>query len=386
MSDLTFLGYHRPDGSVGIRNHVALLSIMGLTNPLGRRLQREVAGTIFIPTPNGRGQVGEDRALLERSLVGLAANPNIAAVCVLAYEAVSPRFYVDALRHTGKPVQVVTILENQGVIAATAQGLRTATELVINASAIPRLPAPLSKLSVALECGGSDPTAGRASNPTLGAVADRLIDAGGTVIFSETIELIGCERILAARAVSPAAGEAIIRTINDRLLAAEARGGDVRRVNPVPENIAAGLQTLEDKALGAMWKTGSRPIAGVLQYAERPPGPGLYLMDTPFFSTESMVGMAAGGAQLTLFSTGVGNNIGIPVGPALKVTGNPNTGGLMWEHVDVDVSGIVRGSEGVEQAASRVLAELLAVCSGKLVKGEVLDETDVAVSRLAASV
>lgn len=381
-----FFGYQRADGRVGIRNHVVILSIMGLSNPLARRLAQCVNRTIPVFTPNGRGQVGKDREQLERTLIGLSKNPNVAAILILSYEKKSAEPYLEALKSFGKRVETVTILENNGVIGATAQGIKVLKDMLIDSSTIPRQPFPISSLTVALECGSSDPTSGKVSNPALGRVADRIIDEGGTVVFSETAELLGTEKILAARAINDSVAEQIVTTIKKAFAEAEAQGADIKSVNPVPENIDAGLETLENKSLGALMKTGSRTISGVLQYGEIPEKPGLYFMDTPFFSTESLTGMVAAGAQITLFSTGAGNNIASPISPAIKVTANPNTSHLMGEHIDLDISENVI-SNNDENKRSQVLFEgMLQVCSGKLTSSEVLDETDIAVSRLGSSV
>jgi altronate dehydratase large subunit len=381
-----FYGYRRTDGRVGIRNYVVILSIMGLSNPLARRLAHCVKDTIPVLTPNGRGQVGEDREQLKRTLIGLAENANVAAVLLVSYEKISAEPYMKKLSKSGKNVKLVTILENNGSIQATQQGLSVLTEMMINASTIQRESLPVSSLTVALECGSSDPTSGNICNPALGKVADRIIDAGGTVLFSETVELLGTEKILASRAINDKVAEQIMMTISNAFTAAEAQGASIKSVNPVPENIKAGLDTLENKSLGALMKTGSRKISGVLNYGEKPTAPGLYFMNTPFFSTESLTGMVSGGAQITLFSTGTGNNIANPLCPALKVTANSNTKNLMDEHIDLDISENVIPPDQAEKRAQVLYEEMLFICNGKLTKSEVLDESDIVVGRLGASV
>lgn len=381
-----FFGYKRSDGRVGIRNHVLIMSIMGLANPLVRRLSECMKSVIPVYTPNGRGQVGEDRELTERTLLGLAGHPNVAAVLLVSYEEKSALTYMKRLQACGKPIQLLTILENQGVINATGQGIRLLTDMIIEASLLQREPVPISELTVALECGSSDPTSGQLSNPALGEAADRIVDRGGRVIFSETVELLGTEKILASRAVNEDVGKQIIATIKHAFEKAEASGGDIKSVNPVPENIESGLQTLEHKSLGALMKTGSRAISGVLQYSEIPAAPGLYFMDTPFYSAESMTGMTAGGAQITLFSTGVGNNIANPISPAIKISANPKAKLLMSEHIDLDISDSELLRRGERIRSKLVFDEMLKVCSGKLTSAEVLGETDICISRIGPSV
>lgn len=382
----SFLGFHRPDGKVGIRNHVLILSTSGLSNPLVRRLALCVRGTIPIYTPNGRGQVGQDFEQLERTLTGLAGNPNVASTLVVGYDEKTTQHYKHQIEKYKKRVETLSIFKERGVIRATEKGLRLLTEMVVEASVIERKKAPLSALTLALECGGSDPSSGKVSNPTVGDVSDFVIQLGGSAIFSETVELIGTEKILSNRAVNEHVAKDIQETIHGVFKDACERGVEVKSVNPVPENIEGGLDTLEEKALGALMKTGKSKISGVLDYAVKPSGPGLYFMNTPFFSSESMTAMAAAGAQVVLFTTGVGNNIACPLSPTIKITGNPDTSKLMSEHVDVDVSRNAVPDEDPKKRRDLLLTELIRVCNGKLTHAEVLDETDTAISRIGPSV
>src|SRR5699024_5403660 len=335
---MEFSGFLRPNEAIGIRNHVLVLSVSGLGNPLAKRLTQCIKGTIPIYTPNGRGQVGNDKQQLDRTLIGLSDNPNIAATLIISYDQQTADYFKERIEKNGKPVETLAIFKENGVMNATLKGMRILTEMVIKSSEIKRTPAPISYLNIGLECGGSDLSSGKVSNPTVGALSDVVVKSGGISIFSETVELIGTEKILAGRAKNKQIANEIIRTIESVFNSASERGVEIKTVNPVPENIEGGLQTLEEKALGALMKTGESEISGVLEYAEKPINPGLYFMDTPFFSTESMTAMVAGGAQIILFTTGVGNNIGNSISPTVKVTGNPNTSDLMAEHIDVDIS------------------------------------------------
>ena len=239
---------------------------------------------------------------------------------------------------------------------------------------------------MAVECGGSDTTSGLASNPAVGRFSDRLIDSGGTVILSEPAEFMGAEHLLAARAESPDDARKIrdmVRWFEDE---AKRNGVDMRGTNPTPDNIEGGLTTLEEKSLGAIAKGGTRPIVEVVDYSEPPSRRGLVVMNTPSAACESMTGLAAGGAQIILFSTGRGNAIGAPVAPTVKVTGNPNTARTMGESIDVDVSAVLTGEEGLDAAGERVWRRVVKVAGGALTACEVLDEQQLSVSRFGPSV
>lgn len=381
-----FSGFLRANEEVGIRNHVLVLSVTGLGNPLAKRIAQFIKGTVPVYTPNGRGQVGKDKEQLERTLVGLAGNPNVAATLVVSYDQQTADYFKEQIEDFGKPVETLSIFKENGTINATAKGMRLLTEMTIKASEAVRTKVPVSKLTLGLECGGSDLSSGKVSNPTVGSLSDTIVSMGGTSIFSETVELIGTEKILASRGKTKQISKEIISIIDSAFNDANDRGADVKSVNPVPENIEGGLQTLEKKALGALMKTGKSDISGVLKYAENPKNPGLYFMDTPFFSTESMTAMSAAGAQIILFTTGVGNNIGDSISPTVKITGNPNTSDLMSEHIDVDISTEVIPSGKSDEQLDYLFNELILMCNGKLTNVEVLEEVDQAISRLEPSV
>lgn len=381
-----FSGFLRANEEVGIRNHVLVLSVTGLGNPLVKRITQFIKGTIPVYTPNGRGQVGKDKEQLERTLIGLAGNPNVAATLVVSYDQQTADYFKKQIENFGKPVETLSIFKENGTINATAKGMRLLTAMTIKASEAVRIKTPISKLTLGLECGGSDLSSGKVSNPAVGSLSDTIVSMGGTSIFSETVELIGTEKILASRGKTKQISQEIISVIDNAFNDANNRGADVKSVNPVPENIEGGLQTLEKKALGALMKTGKSDISGVLKYSEKPLNKGLFFMDTPFFSTESMTAMSAAGAQIILFTTGVGNNIGTSISPTVKITGNPNTSDLMSEHIDVDISTEVIPSGDSAEQLDYLLNEVISMCNGKLTNVEVLDEVDQAISRLEPSV
>ena len=382
----TFEGFRRPDGRVGVRNIVAILSAMDNTNPSAARIASMVNGTCVLATPFGRGQIGADFEVTHRTLAGIAAHPNVAAVLVLSLSLASAETLVERVRAAGKPVDMLGLQECGSALALTMEGARKATRRVIEASELCRARCAVDELTVAVECGGSDTTSGLASNPAVGRFADRLVDAGGTIILSEPAEFMGAEHLLAARAERREDAQKIydiVRWFEDE---ARRNGVDMRGTNPTPDNIEGGLTTLEEKSLGAIAKGGTRPIVEVIDYSETPTRSGLVIMNTPSAACESMTGLAAGGAQIIIFSTGRGNAIGAPIAPTVKVTGNPNTARSMGENIDVDVSAILTDGEDLDSAGARVWDRVLRVAGGALTSCEVLNEQQLSVSRFGPSV
>jgi altronate dehydratase large subunit len=381
-----FLGYRRPDGRVGIRNHVLILSPTGLTMAAAQRAAAQLRGSICIASGYGRGQVGADAALHSATLTGLACNPNIAAVVVLAPSPEIEAAYVDAIARCGKPVVGLNLpaFEEDALAladAATRQGARLARD----ASDLRREPCSLSDLCLAVECGHSDATSGLVCNPAVGALADAVVDAGGQVIVSETLEWTGAEHVLARRAATPEIALAIRAAVQRREDLAAAAGADVRAQNPGPQNRTGGLTTIEEKALGAVAKGGRRTIRGVLGAAQRPGGPGLYLMDTPYFSPESITAMVAAGAQIVAFTTGPGNSYSSLVAPTLKVCANPSACSRLTEQVDVALDGAILEERDPAQAGRHLLERIVSTASGTLTYGEILGEGAEVVSRIGPS-
>lgn len=376
----TFLGYRRDNGTVGVRNWVAVISIMDNCNPVTRAIANAVEGTIPVTTLFVRGQIGHDLELAYNSLAGMGNNPNIAAVLLIGLEEKSTEEVARRIRASGKPVEAIH-LQPHGTINAVAEGTRRAMRLVLRASAARREPCPTSALIVGVECGGSDTTSGLTCNPTIGRLADRLIDDGGTVIISETAEFVGAEHLFAARAVDEAVRKAFVSAVHHLEQEAVRCGVDLTGTNPAPDNIRGGLTTLEEKALGAMAKAGSRPLAGVLDYGQAPQRKGLHFMDAPAPAVENLTAFAAAGCQLIFFGTGVGNPIGNMVTPTVKVCGNVNTLRTMADNIDVDVSGILEAGGKVSDFGDRLYDHALDVASGTLTTSEVLDVRETAISR-----
>lgn len=381
----TFRGYARPDGSVGIRNVVAVISVMDNCNPVSRAIADAVQGTVYLPGSYIRGQLGKDREITLQATAGLCLNPNIAAVVCIGLEPRTTTELVELIRPSGKPVEFVDIQAEGGTIASIAAGTRAAARLVREASRQRREEFPLSKLMLGLECGGSDTTSGLASNPSIGIVSDRVVAAGGTAIITETSEFFGAEHLFAERAVDDQVRQRFLHEVHTLEREIVALGIDLRGSNPTPDNIRGGLTTIEEKALGAMAKAGKSAMVDVLSYGQAPRQAGLHFMSGPAPAVESITGLAAGGCQLCLFSTGVGNPIGHPVATVIKVSGNRNTLESMLDNVDFDVSSVLEKNESIPSAGSRLFDYMLSVASGELTTSEVLGTRESAISRFGPS-
>ncbi len=380
------MGYRRADGRVGVRNHVLVLSPTGLTSQSATRVASLVDGTICVTSGYGRGQVAADAQLHIDTLTGLACNPNVAAVVVLAAGSDIVERYVAKIAATGKPVRGFSLPDaHEDALTLVDMGTRAATRFVRDASKLRREPCSVSELCVAVECGHSDATSGLVCNPLAGAITEFVVANGGQAMFSETVEWTGAEHLLARRAVDARVADRIVRAVAARERMVRDSGGDIRAQNPGPQNKAGGLTTIEEKALGAIAKGGKQKIHGLLQPAERPSGPGLYLMDTPFFSPESITGMVAAGAQLVLFTTGAGNSYCSLVAPTLKMSANPETGVRLTEQIDIDGSRVVTGETTLDEAVRAAVAQVLDVASGTLTFGEIVGEGGESVSRIGPS-
>ncbi|MEO8858760.1 MAG: UxaA family hydrolase [Burkholderiaceae bacterium] len=389
MADLaatTFEGYRRADGRVGVRNHVLVLSPTGLTSAAAARISALVRGTICVTTGYGRGQVSDDARLQFDTLSGLACHPNIAATVVVSAGPDITKSYVDAIAATGKPVLGFSLPDvHEDALALVDAGVRAATRMVRAASQLRREACAVRELCIAVECGHSDASSGLVGNPLVGMLAEWVVAQGGQAMFSETVEWTGAEHLLARRAVDADVAGQIVGAVMRRERMVREAGGDIRAQNPGPQNNAGGLTTIEEKALGAVSKGGKQAIQGLLQPAQRPAAAGLYLMDTPFFSPESITAMVAGGAQLVLFTTGAGNSYCSLVAPTIKVSGNPQACARLTEQIDLDASGVVLGTTSIESRAREAMDQLLGVASGTLTFGEIVGEGTEVVSRLGPS-
>lgn len=381
----TFWGYQRPDGSVGVRNHVLILPASICATDTARIVAGQVDGAVTFHNQNGCSQVAADQQLTMDVMAGMAANPNVYGVVVISLgcENCQMDLVVEAIRaRTDKPLAQFIIQACGGTLAAIERATRAARDMVQAASTLRRTPCPLSSLIVGTECGGSDPTSGLASNPLIGEISDRLVAAGATSILSETTEFIGAEQRLAARAASPAIGAQILAIVRRYEAAFRLVGADIREGNPSPGNIDGGITTLEEKSLGCIHKGGHTPVQAVYDYAKPVRAKGLVVMDTPGNDPSSVAGMAAGGAQLVLFSTGRGTPTGNPIVPVIKLTANRDTFAAMADNLDFDASALIHGGQTMQAMGDALMQTLLAVAESMQTKSEALGYTEMAIARL----
>lgn len=375
---MNFHGYRRPDGKAGTRNHVLVIPSVGCSQGAAMAITTGLKGVVYLPNILGCGQVGEDRGLVKRTLAGFGKNPNVFSVLIVGNgcEQLSPEEIAKEIKPSGKRVEVIVIQEMGGTRKTIAQGKKIIKEMLHEAEKLNREPIPVSELILGTECGGSDFTSGLASNPAVGFACDMLIAEGGTVILSETPELIGAEHLLTKRARTPEIAKQVLEAVawwEERAMRA---GQNIREANPSPGNIAGGITTLEEKSLGCIYKAGTGPLEEFLPYATPPRKRGLVFMDTPAHDIEQLTGMVAGGAQIIVFTTGLGNPLGSPIVPVIKITGNPNTFKKMRDNIDMDVSRILQGKETLKEAGKRIFEEVISVASGKMTRAERLGQRD----------
>ena len=380
--------YRRENGRVGIRNHVAILPVDDISNAACEAVAAHIHGTIALPHAYGRLQFGEDLDLHFRTMIGTGANPNVAACVVIGIEPAWTQRIVDGIAATGKPVAGFWI-ENNGDIATVAAASRKAKEFVHGASEQLRVECDLAELWIAAKCGESDTTTGLASCPTVGNMYDKLIPQGIHGCFGETTELTGAEHLAAARAASPEVRDKFMRTwqaYQDEVIEAH-KTSDLSDSQPTKGNIAGGLTTIEEKALGNLEKIGKTvSFIDVLKPAETPArGPGLYFMDTSSAAAECNTLQAAAGYVLHIFPTGQGNVIGNPIMPVVKVSGNPRTVRLMSEHIDLDVSGIVRREITIDQAGDALIEMIVRTANGRMTSAEALGHREFVMTKLYRS-
>ncbi|KJS83199.1 MAG: hypothetical protein JM58_13110 [Peptococcaceae bacterium BICA1-8] len=386
MDNKGFLGYRRSDGQVGARNYLGIIAGMDNANPVVRTLSQLLNGSIAICPGYGRGQMGEDFNLHRRSIIGLGKNPNIGACLVISLEPNSANEIAKGIKLTGKPVATLSLQDDGGFIGVLEKGLKIGQSLIFESTAQQRELIGFDELVLGVECGGSDATSGISSNPAVGMVSDWIVEQGGTVIMSEPTEWIGAEHILMRRARTKQIAEQIQKCADKYINIAKSQGLDLLKNNPTLDNIAGGLSTIEDKTLGAIRKGGSKAIEGLVAYGEKPTGKGLFLMDAPAAAVENLTAIAAGGANLILFSTGRSNPIGISVVPTIKISGNKKTVKIMASDIDVDVSGVMEGTLGLELARDKIMHRIISIASGQMTKNEILSNGEVSISRIGESI
>ncbi|MBW1979411.1 MAG: UxaA family hydrolase [Deltaproteobacteria bacterium] len=365
-------GYERPDGSVGFRNHIAILPSVGCANDICIRLGRLYPNTVLLTHRQGCSQVGMDNDQTARTIVGLGKNPNIAGVLVvgLGCETVSPEYVANEISKTKKMVECLVFNNEEGIMAAIHKGAGYIDRMLHEASQMVRVPCGMEDVTLGLKCGLSDTTTGIAASPATGVVSDMLVESGGTVIFGETPEVIGAEHLLAKRAASREVEDKLYQAVDKCKERVIASGGDIQEANVAPGNIEGGITTIEEKSLGAIKKAGKSTLQGVIDYGEIPGGKGLYFMDSPGRTPDALTGLNASGAQIIIFPTGGGSPAGSLISPVIKITANSHTAERLRDHIDVDVSPVIKGEELLVNAGERIFQKLLDVLNGELTKAE----------------
>ena len=381
-----FLGFQRKDGSIGIRNKLLIISITGLTGPTSRKISNLLQDTLFVDNPYGGGIIGEDKIRQDNAIIGFAKNPNVGAVLIISADPPKGEFIKSRLENSSKPIELITLDEcNHDAIKLLELGLRKGGSLIRKISKIKREKVSVSKLSIGLECGRSDPSSGLVANPIMGLIADRLIDFGGSAIIGETIEWLGAEHLLEKRAISDNVKSKISKAVEFQRQFSEAKGINLLGNNPGHQNIEAGLSTIEEKSLGNITKSGSKRIEDVLQWGEKIDKKGMFLMHAPSYAPESLSGFSAAGCQMTLFSTGVGNSFTNHISPSIKFSANPETCEQLNNQLDFKCADVFLGKKTFEDASNNFWNFMIDVCSGALTWGEIYNDSSEVFSRIDRS-
>ncbi len=368
---MSFSGYERADGRVGIRNHLAVIPTVSCANGVVSLIHQGMPETVPLYHGHGCGRAGRDLELHLRTLMNLGRHPNVGAVLVvgLGCEVIKAEWLAAGIAETGKPVSSLEIQAEGGSQRAAARGLELLAELARGMAELPRVDVGLDRLVLGLECGGSDAFSGISANPSVGLVADWLVGEGGTVILTENTEMIGTSHILQARACCPE----VASRIEEMITAAERRARDI--LGPAagmviaPGNMDGGMSSILEKSLGCITKAGRTSIQEVVDYAEVPSSKGLVLMDAPGYDTESMAGLAAAGTQAILFTTGRGSPVGFPLVPVIKIATTSRLYESMRDDMDINAGSVLEGNS-LDSVAAAIKECLGQVLSGELSKAE----------------
>ena len=373
---MELMGYRRPDGRVGFRNHVLILPTVICSTGVAQKISQAVPGTITVSNDSGCGLLGKDKELYARTIINTAGNPNVAATLVvgLGCERISAEQAAVEIEKFGKPVRHLSIQQMGGTPNTLREGVRMAQQLMTEVSIMKMEPVAVSDLVVGLECGGSDPASGIAANSALGVAVDKLVDEGGTAIIGETDECIGAEILMAANARTEMVGKRILEVVKRFEDHVKMYGADLSTGQPSRGNMEAGLSTIEEKSLGCAMKIGTRPIVEVLEYSEIPSQRGPILMDTPGYDVTSITGFVAGGCQVIVFTTGMGTPVGTAVTPVIKVISNTPAYQKMKDNIDINAGTILEGKETLGEVGDLLYNMILQVADGQKTKAEILGE------------
>lgn len=359
----TFRGYKREDGSVGIRNLIMVIAADECAEGIARAISEKTPGTVVVTNYNTCMYGGNEEMI--GTMINAATNPNIAGALVInmGCGSITPDLVAGPIRATGRPVETLTCIKESGTVSTIREGLKRIAKIVKHANATPMVDAPISKLLVGIKCGGSDTSSGIASNPSVGLAADKLIDMGASAVAGELLELLGCEHILKERAVTLEVSEKINQLISDEEKRWHVEGTQVETMSV--GNSIGGLTTIEEKSLGALAKTGTKPIQDILRInatkLEKPEAPGMYLSETTMLCGGSAMHFAALGCQVILWTTG-GAGFNNPIVPVIRVSGNSQ---LINEDIDIDATGVMRGEDSLENVSEQILKTLEGVINGE---------------------
>lgn len=386
---MKIMGYKRENGAFGVRNYLLILPTSVCATDTAAKIADQVPGAVYVPNQHGCCQIGSDQEQTERTLEGFGKNANVGAVLVvgLGCDGIQAAELAARIAESGKPVESITIQQCGGTLKAIAAGGQIAAAMAAKLSTQVRVEGDISDIILGMECGGSDPTSGLASNPSIGYVSDKLVSLGGSSILSETTEVIGAEHLLAARFADPQQKARFLKMVKDCEERAIALGEDLRSGQPTPGNKAGGLSTIEEKSLGCMYKAGTSPFTGALAYSEQLPidKKGLYFMDTPGQDIDSITGMVAGGATVIIFSTGRGTPTGSPIAPVIKITGNTDTYNNMTDNIDINAGRIITNGATIKEIGEEAFQMMVDACNGKLTKAEALGHREFGIYKVSGT-
>lgn len=371
---MEFQGYRRKTGKVGIRNHVLVFPTVVCSSEVARMISEKVPGSVYAIHGGGCGHVGEDKEQVIRTMLGICGHGNVASVLLVGNgcEVITPDILIPELEKMGQPYDVVVVQEDGGTPGCIEKGVPIVQKMVEEANKLKKESIPLSELILGCECGGSDAFSGLTANPSLGIAADKLIAEGGTAIFSETTEMLGCEKVLARRALDDSVAKDIYDVIANAEKTAMTGGVDIRGTQPSPGNIKGGLSSIEEKSLGCIRKGGNTTIVEVVKYGQHPSKKGLVIMDATAADVMNDTGLLAAGCHLIVFTTGRGTPVGANIAPVIKVSTNSVLYNKMKPNIDVNAGVIVDGEGTLESVGQEIFDKVVECANGELSKAEAL--------------